>query len=185
MFYQITPESRAMLKKTKQRIKNSKNIDYSDYSNTNSYMWMEGMIHHHHGDLKPLFDELGINSKIWGEWKRQDKNFQFAENQGKEDITVLLESALLRRAIGFEVTEEQKSEKTGDTITYHRYYPPNVDALKFLLINIMPEKYDRANARADMPQVVINAIGFEQKGQQLLDKLEVIDNNNDKQAAIN
>jgi hypothetical protein len=133
---------------------------------------MEGMIHHHNGDIRYLLDELGINKKIWDEWKKQDPTFQQVENMGKQDVQLLLESALLKRAVGFEVTEVQQS----DTITYHRYYPPNVDALKFLLINIAPDKYDRANARADIPQIVINALTFEQKGQQIVEEFEPNDN---------
>jgi hypothetical protein len=153
-------------------LRNRQNITYEEYANMNSYMWMEGMIHHYNGDLKPLFRELGINQKIWNEWKTQNPKFQEVEISGQRDIQVIIESALLNRAVGFYVTEEQKSEKTGDTITYHRYYPPNVDALKFLCINLMPEKYDRANARMDMPQVIINALNFEQKGAKMIEALE-------------
>lgn len=91
-----------------------------------------------------LANNIGINPSTLYEWKKKYTEIANALKRGKEVIDIEVENALLKRAIGYEYTEEriEKSDKDGVKLVQTvKHIPPDTTAQIFWLKNRLPEKY--------------------------------------------
>ena len=90
---------------------------------------------------------IGITAKTLYDWKKKYSNICEALKRGKEVVDIEVENALLKRALGYEYTEERvevskengkKSVKTTQTV---KHVPPDVTAQIFWLKNRRPDRW--------------------------------------------
>ena len=88
-----------------------------------------------------LADKIGITATTLYDWKNKYPEISEALKRGKEVVDIEVENALLKRALGYEYTEERvevskengkKSVKTTQTV---KHVPPDVTAQIFWLKN--------------------------------------------------
>ena len=91
--------------------------------------------------------KMGISTKTLYEWKKTYSNICEALKRGKEVVDIEVENALLKRALGYEYTEERvevskengkKSVKTTQTV---KHVSPDVTAQIFWLKNRRPDRW--------------------------------------------
>lgn len=87
---------------------------------------------------------MGINVSTLYSWKKSYKEISEALKKGKEVVDILVENALLKRAIGYKYTERKviHSDKDGDRIEVtEKEVPPDTTAQIFWLKNRKPEEW--------------------------------------------
>lgn len=90
---------------------------------------------------------IGITTSTLYDWKNKYSEFSEALKRGKEVVDIEVENALLKRALGYDYTEERversqdggkKSIKTVQTV---KHIPPDTTAQIFWLKNRMPDRW--------------------------------------------
>lgn len=93
---------------------------------------------------------MGVASSTLREWKGRFSAVSAALKKGKDVVDREVENALLKRALGYDYTEEriEKSTKDGTKIVQIvKHVPPDVGACAFWLKNRKPEQWrDRREA---------------------------------------
>lgn len=87
---------------------------------------------------------MGITRKTLYEWKDKYSDICNALKKGKEVVDLMVENALFKSAIGYEVEEyEEKLDMKGNVVgtTKRRYIPPSNTAQIFWLKNRRPDKW--------------------------------------------
>ena len=114
-----------------------------------------------------LAKKMGIGTRTLYEWKEKHPQISQALKKGKEIVDIEVENALLKRALGYEYTEEKVeiSEKDGKKVVQTvKHVVPDTTAQIFWLKNRRPEKWrsdPRENgsaAQADGHNALIAAI---------------------------
>ena len=84
-----------------------------------------------------MADRLGISVATFYNWRNKNIEFLEAINRGKIPTDDQVQSAFLKRALGFYVNEEKVFHYRGKIIrtTIRRYYPPDVAACFIWLKN--------------------------------------------------
>ncbi len=92
---------------------------------------------------KEISTELEIAESTLNLWKLKHPEFSESLKIGKMDINKLVENALLKRALGFEVTEEKVFSNNGEIVTHNglKYFPPDVAAAFIWLKNRDPANW--------------------------------------------
>lgn len=88
--------------------------------------------------------KLGISEKTYTNWKsKYSKELLPSIKRGKDSIDDQVESALCKRALGFEKEAVKLFQYQGKVIKekYDEYYPPDVAACFIWLKNRRPEKW--------------------------------------------
>lgn len=88
--------------------------------------------------------KLRVSRKTLYEWIKKYSDIGDALKRGKEVVDYAVESALLKRALGYEVeeTKEEDSDKDGHkSITTKRHIPADPTAAIFWLKNRRPDKW--------------------------------------------
>ena len=94
-----------------------------------------------------LAAKIGITAATLYDWKNKYPEISEALKRGKEVVDIEVENALLKRALGYEYTEERievskengkKSVKTTQTV---KHVPPDVTAQIFWLKNRRPDRW--------------------------------------------
>ena len=91
-----------------------------------------------------LAKKMGIGTRTLYEWKEKHPQISQALKKGKEVVDIQVENALLKRALGYEYTEEKVeiSEKDGRKVTQTvKHVAPDTTAQIFWLKNRRPEKW--------------------------------------------
>ncbi len=83
---------------------------------------------------------MGISRKTLAEWKKKYSDISDTLKRGKEVVDILVENALLKRALGY-VSKEQKVTKDGEIIELEKEIPPDTTAQIFWLKNRKPDKW--------------------------------------------
>ena len=101
---------------------------------------------------------IGVKRQTLHDWCAKYKEIDEALKKGAEVCCVEVENALYKSAIGYEVTENEKTETTAPdgltTVTKRarrRHIPPNLGAICFILKNRMPDKWK------DHPETIDNS----------------------------
>ena len=90
---------------------------------------------------------IGITTSTLYDWKNKYSEFSEALKRGKEVVDIEVENALLKRALGYDYTEERversqdggkKSVKTVQTV---KHIPPDTTAQIFWLKNRRPDRW--------------------------------------------
>ena len=90
---------------------------------------------------------IGITTSTLYDWKNKYSEFSEALKRGKEVVDIEVENALLKRALGYDYTEERversqdggkKSIKTVQTV---KHIPPDTTAQIFWLKNRRPDRW--------------------------------------------
>lgn len=87
---------------------------------------------------------MGICRDTLNEWEKRFSDISDALKKGKEVVDLEVENALLKRALGYEYTEQriEVSEKHGKkVIQITKHIAPDTTALIFWLKNRMPDKW--------------------------------------------
>jgi len=74
---------------------------------------------------------FGVSQSAISRWKERHQEFVIAYNIEKEKLYGLIEDSAAMAAIGFTQVVNDKEQ----------YYPPNINAAKFVLPNVRPEKW--------------------------------------------
>jgi hypothetical protein len=94
---------------------------------------------------KEVAKEIGISEVTLISWKKKYPEFAKALKKGKDKIDDQVESALYRRAVGYEHPEDKifYDSKRGITVVEPtiKHYPPDTGAICFWLKNRRPEKW--------------------------------------------
>ena len=94
-----------------------------------------------------LAAKIGITAATLYDWKNKYPEISEALKRGKEVVDIEVENALLKRALGYDYTEERvevskengkKSVKTTQTV---KHVPPDVTAQIFWLKNRRPDRW--------------------------------------------
>lgn len=87
---------------------------------------------------------MGVRRETLYGWKKKHPNISNALKKGKEVVDIEVENALLKRALGYEYTEEKVeiSEKDGKKVVQTvKHVAPDTTAQIFWLKNRRPEKW--------------------------------------------
>lgn len=93
---------------------------------------------------KQIAHNIGISEQTLNEWRKKYPEFSESLKKGKDVVDREVENALLRRALGYDYTEEriEKSAKDGTKIVQTlKHVPPDVGACAFWLKNRKPEQW--------------------------------------------
>ncbi len=99
-----------------------------------------------------LAEKIGINRATLYDWKKKYSNISDALKRGKEIVDIQVENALLKRAIGYDYTEQkiEKSDKETKIIQTIKHIPGDTTAQIFWLKNRRPDKWrDKPMVDAD------------------------------------
>ena len=104
--------------------------------------------------LDDISHNMGINRKTLWEWSERFDPIRNALKNGKEVADFMVENALFKSALGYEVEEyEEKLDQMGNVVgTYkRRHITPNVTAQIFWLKNRKPQVWrEKQEIRADV-----------------------------------
>lgn len=100
---------------------------------------------------------MGITRKTLYEWKQKYGDICNALKKGKEVVNLEVENALLKRALGYECTEQriEVSEKHGKKVVQiTKHIAPDTTAQIFWLKNHCPDRYrNNPAASAEMKEL--------------------------------
>lgn len=104
---------------------------------------------------------MGIAAGTLYDWKNKYPEISEALKKGKEIVDIIVENALLKRALGYQYTEV--TEEDGDlgrkVKKVTKYMPPDVTAQIFWLKNRRPDKWrDGNNQKAEASNGIVNDI---------------------------
>ena len=97
---------------------------------------------------------MGCNRSTLQNWMKQEKAIDEAVREGKEVVDIQVENALLKRALGYEYTEEVATPM-GEIKEVKRHKEPDVTAAIFWLKNRKPDTW-RNKEKADVEAVQAN-----------------------------
>lgn len=100
---------------------------------------------------KMFAERMGISTKTLYEWCNRSEEIKEAIRQGKELVDYKVENALLKAALGYEVTEtktyisgqDKEGNRTVKIEKTTKQIPPNVTAIAMWLNNRKPEMWRR------------------------------------------
>ena len=90
---------------------------------------------------------IGITTSTLYDWKNKYSEFSEALKRGKEVVDIEVENALLKRALGYDYTEErvERSQDGGKkslkTVQMVKHIPPDTTAQIFWLKNRRPDRW--------------------------------------------
>lgn len=100
---------------------------------------------------------MGIHASTFRRWRRENELLRSAYEKGASIVDERMESALIKKAEGFEYDEVTKEYDSEGNLKYKKVvkkrFPPDVPALKFYTMNRMPDKWSEVNRQE------INVIG--------------------------
>ena len=91
-----------------------------------------------------IANNMGVRRETLYDWKKKHPNISNALKRGKEIVDIQVENALLKRALGYEYTEEKVeiSENDGKKVVQTvKHVAPDTTAQIFWLKNRRPEKW--------------------------------------------
>lgn len=100
---------------------------------------------------------MGVRTSTLYEWKKKYSEISESLKRGKEVVDILVENALLKKALGYTV-KEQKITKDGLIVEIEKEIPPDTTAQIFWLKNRKPDKWrDKIeNVNINQPDREIN-----------------------------
>ena len=124
---------------------------------------------------KEIATAFGIAESTLYKYKKEKPEFSAAFARGREKVVIDIKAALLKKALGYEYTEEKsvaKHDKDGDAVvmveTYKKHQPPSETAAAMLLRNYDSEWRDNDNAAArlkeqelDLKKAIAKATNFD------------------------
>lgn len=93
---------------------------------------------------RELASKLGITPKTLAKWEREYEEIAKAVRRGREITDATVENAILKKALGFEVTEVKKVIKADgaeEITTVSKCVPPDISAASVWLKNRCPDKW--------------------------------------------
>lgn len=109
--------------------------------------------------IKEIAEALGVAESTLNKYKAEKKELSDAFTCGRAKIIIDIRAALLKKALGFEYTEEKKvgrRDASGENIVvverYKRYQPPSETAAAMLLRNYDENWLDKDSATTQLKQ---------------------------------
>ena len=116
-------------------------------------------------EIKPYLDDIrkavesGVAESTLYEYKKKYPEFAEAFARGREKVVIEIKAALLKKALGYEYTEEKavaKKDKDGENVvlveTYRKHQPASETAAAMLLRNYDSAWRDNDSAAARLKQ---------------------------------
>ncbi len=94
--------------------------------------------------VSEIAEKIGISQKKLESLKKSDKALALALKYGREQTDAMVEEALLKKALGFYVSEEKRVVKANgqeEITTVSKEVPPDVAAASAWLKNRCPDKW--------------------------------------------
>jgi hypothetical protein len=116
---------------------------------------------------KQIADKLGIGLSSFYKYQREFSEFLESIKKGKAPVDFKVESALLKRALGYTYEEkttetridEQGNEKPAVVKTVKKEVPPETGAIAFWLKNRKPEKWrEKQSIEVEVEHPLMSAI---------------------------
>ena len=108
---------------------------------------------------KEIAKAFGVAESTLYKYKKEKPEFSAAFARGREKVVIEIKAALLKKALGYEYTEEKsvsKYDKDGAAVvmveTYKKHQPASETAAAMLLRNYDPDYRDNDNAAARLKQ---------------------------------
>lgn len=108
---------------------------------------------------KEIATAFGIAESTLYKYKKEKPEFSAAFARGREKVVIDIKAALLKKALGYEYTEEKavaKKDKDGETVvlveTYKKHQAPSETAAAMLLRNYDSDWRDNDSAAARLKQ---------------------------------
>lgn len=129
---------------------------YEKWLESNNLILLEGWARDGLTD-EQIAHNMGIRTSTLYEWKKKYLEISEALKRGKEVVDILVENALLKKALGYTV-KEQKVTKDGLIVEIEKEISPDTTAQIFWLKNRKPDKWrDRVeNINTNDDDKVIN-----------------------------
>lgn len=84
--------------------------------------------------------ELGINRQVWYTTKERYPELQNIITAAEADSVENVKASLYMKAVGFKYVAE-KVLSNGKIVRYNKFCEPDINAIKFLLLNKAPEEF--------------------------------------------
>ena len=124
---------------------------------------------------KEIAKAFGIAESTLYKYKKEKLEFSQAFARGREKVVIEIKAALLKKALGYEYTEEKavaKKDKDGENVvaieTYRKHQPPSETAAAMLLRNYDSNWRDNDSAAArlkeqelDLRKAIAQATNFD------------------------
>lgn len=94
--------------------------------------------------IKIAEDYVGVSKTAWFGWCRESAELRKAIATSKEIANMSVEEALLKRALGYDYTEQTYELIEGElrlTKEYHKHMPPDIKAILSWLYNRLPGQW--------------------------------------------
>jgi len=90
-----------------------------------------------------IAEELEISEKTLNNWKEKYPEFLQSMSRGKNQIDDQVESALLKKALGYEYDDEKPFQFQGGPVkvTYKKIVDPDYNSIRLWLLNRRPKKW--------------------------------------------
>lgn len=92
---------------------------------------------------------MGIHASTFRRWRRENESLRSAYEKGASIVDERMESALIKKAEGFEYNEVTKEYDSDGNVKSEKVvkkrFPPDVPALKFYMMNRMSDKWAEVN----------------------------------------
>lgn len=85
-------------------------------------------------------NKMGISEATFYRWKSNSEKMQKAVEEGKKPVDIMVKNALLKRCIGYDVTEGRINEK-GEKVMVQRHIPPDPSSIRYWLNNRDPKNW--------------------------------------------
>lgn len=112
---------------------------YEKWLESNNLILLEGWARDGLTD-EQIAHNMGIRTSTLYEWKKKYLEISEALKRGKEVVDILVENALLKKALGYTV-KEQKVTKDGLIVEIEKEISPDTTAQIFWLKNRKPDKW--------------------------------------------
>ena len=99
-----------------------------------------------------IAQQMGCSRQTLQKWIKETPEMDAALREGKELVDIKVENSLLKRAMGFEYTEEVATP-SGEVLKVQRYEKPDVTAIIFWLKNRKPNVW-RNKEQVDIEKIV-------------------------------
>ncbi|MFR4538285.1 MAG: transposase [Anaerotignaceae bacterium] len=112
---------------------------YEKWLESNNLILLEGWARDGLTD-EQIAHNMGIRTSTLYEWKKKYLEISESLKRGKEVVDILVENALLKKALGYTV-KEQKVTKDGLIVEIEKEISPDTTAQIFWLKNRKPDKW--------------------------------------------
>lgn len=108
--------------------------------------------------VSQICKELGINRQVWYTAKERYPELQNVITAAEVDTVENVKASLYMKAVGFKYQAE-KVLSNGKIVKYNKFVEPDINAIKFLLLNKAPEEFkDKQEVEVKQTKFIVDII---------------------------